>query len=395
LGRHTTTLALNRFAAALVIVIAVSNVGPDLPGYVADTQRPGEKVPQVATASELPDIYVILLDGYPRADVLARKFGIDNSAFLDELKSLGLDVGTENHSNYVFTQLALASLFQMRYLDGVAGVAPLIGQPAAHANALRNAMVDSPTFAALRAAGYETITIQPGYEHASLRGAADRVLEHGETNDFERDVLKRTWLLDPLGWLIPTLITGPARDRVVHAFDDVSELAGAAHTQPTFTWVHLPAPHMPLIMDAAGVALPLDPRKDTDYANRFGMTNEEFAAAYAAELQYLNTRVLGAVRAVQAPSPHDRIIVILSDHGYTYDVEDTQARFGNLFAAFTPHDPGLLADTDTLVNLMPTLLNRYLGTDFPISADRYFLSPNQYDLLELTEIPDPDSRSSP
>lgn len=387
--RGPVTAALNRFAAVLLIIVVVLHVGPDLPGQLADVLSPQEKI-SIAPVSELPDIYVILLDAYPRADVLERKFGIDNSEFLDDLRALDFDVGTENHSNYAFTQLTLASLFQMRHLEDVNGLAPLIGVPGPKVNALRNAVIDSPAFATLRAAGYQIVAMQPGYEHAALRGVADRVLEHGEMNDLERDILERSWLLDPLGALIPTIVTGPRRDRVVHAFDDLAQLALESRSRPIFTWVHLPAPHLPLIMDARGEAVPLEPRRDANYADKFGMTDEEFAAAYGDELVYLNKRVLGAVRALQhAPGRRDPVIVIMSDHGYNYEVEDVQAMFGNLFAAFTPQEPGLLADAPTPVNLMPILFNRFLGTEFPISRDRYFLSTSVFQLLDLTEVGDP------
>jgi hypothetical protein len=388
--RRPATAAMNRFAAVLVVVVVAFHVAPDLPGAVANALREREMV-SVAPVSEPPDIYVLLLDGYPRVDVLDRRFGIDNSPFLDELRDLGFDVATASHSNYVFTQLTLASMFQMRHLEDVPELAPLIGTPGGHVNALRNALIDSPGFATLRAAGYEIGVTQPGYEHVALRNAADQVLEHGEMNDLERSVLKRTWLLDPLGALMPTLYTGPARDRVVHAFDDLIRLAGDDRAKPTFTWVHVPAPHLPLALDAVGQPLPLDPRLfDASFIAGFGMTDQEFAGAYADELSYLNGRVLDAVRAIEAaqgrPEP---VIVIMSDHGYTYDLTDTQARLSNLFAAYTPQAPGLLAEAPTPVNLMPILFNRFLGTHYPMSADRYFLSTSNTRELELTEVPDP------
>jgi hypothetical protein len=387
--RRPLTSVLNRLGAVIVLAIIGFNWLPDVPGTVADALRTPEEV-AVTPTQDPPDIYVILLDGYPRADVLKRRFGIDNEPFLGDLEHLGFDVGTDNQSNYVFTQLTLASMFQMRYLDEVAGVAPLIGKEGGHVNALRNAMVDSPAFAALRKAGYEIVVTQPGYEQVSIRGAADRLLDHGEMNDLERGLLKRTWLLDPLGALVPTILTGPPRDRVVNAFDDIDQLLSEPHGA-RFAWIHVPAPHLPLVLDAAGKAVPLDPRRfDGADAAGFGMTEAEFAAAYADELSYLNQRVLGAVRSIQARDGRSTpVILVMSDHGYTADLTDVTARLGNLFAAYTPGAPGLLADAPTPVNLMPLLLNRFLGGAFPTRPDRYFLSPSEFQLLELTEVPNP------
>jgi hypothetical protein len=210
-------------------------------------------------------------------------------------------------------------------------------------------------------------------------------------NDLERDLLKRTWLLDPLGALMPTVFTGPARDRVVRAFDDLARLPSEVRAEPKLTWVHVPTPHLPLVLDAEGLAPKLDPRRfDASDAAGFAMTDAQFAAAYTDELAYLNARVLGAVRALETtPGRPDPVIVIMSDHGYGHDLADDQARLSNLFAAYTPAAPDLLADAPTPVNLMPILFNRFLGTDFLLSADRYFLSPSTLQLLELTEVPDP------
>ena len=389
--RGWATSVLNRFAAVLILVGLVFHAVPDLPGAVADALRPQVDV-SVAPVDQLPDIYVLMLDGYPRADVLARKFGIDNAGFLGDLTNLGFDVATDTYANYVFTQLTMASMFQMRYLDELDALAPLVGVRGGHVNALRNALIDSPGFAALDAAGYQVIVTQPGYEHVALRGVADRVLEHGEMNDLERDVLKRTWLLWPLGSLIPTLYTGPPRDRVVHAFDDLSRLGSEERGAPRFTWIHVPAPHLPLVLDADGKALELDPlRFDQMDAEGYGMTDAEFAAAYAAEIGYLNTRVLSAVRSIaNLPGRPDPVIIVMSDHGYASDKADPQGRLANLFAAYTPQAPSLFADAPTPVNIVTILLNRFLGTDFPISEDRYFLSPDDRQLMVLTEIPDPN-----
>jgi sulfatase-like protein len=388
--RGPATSFLNRFAAILTVVVVVIHVGPDLPGQMADALRARPKV-AVAPMADLPDIYILLLDGYPRADVLDRKFGIDNTPFLQALTRQGFDVATDSHSNYVFTQLTLASVFQMRHLEDVGSLAPLIGSPGAHVNALRNATIDSPVFDALGAGGYQVVVTQPGYEHVALRAAADRVLEHGEMNDLERDVLKRTWLLDPLGWIFPTLFTGPPRDRVIHAFNDLALLAAESRSAPLFAWIHVPAPHLPLVLDATGRPLDLAPRLfDGRSAADYHMTAEAFATAYADELTYLNRRVLTSIKALTAhPGRPAPIIVLMSDHGYNTDLADTQARLSNLFAASTPEAPGLFKDAPTPVNLMPILLNHFLGTHLPMSVDRFFLSPSDHELLELTEVSNP------
>ena len=397
--RGSATSVLNRLSAVLVIVVVIWHLAPDAPGAVAELTRAGPTV-QVAPPSEsLPDMYLILMDGYPRTDVLASRLGIDNSRFLEELRALGFDVAEASRSNYVFTQMTLATMFQMRHVDAIPTLAGLIGTSGPHASALRNAMASGPVWAALRAAGYRIVVSHPGYEHAALRSVADRFLDHGELTDLERDLLARTWLLDLLALPLPDIFAGPQHDRILNGFDDLEELAREDRTQPLFTWMHIPAPHLPLVLDAEGKALPLEPRRfDPPTVDGFGMTDAQLHAAYGAELSYLDDRLLSVIRAIQDSAREgqpDPVIVIFSDHGYYYDPVDIQARFANFLAASTPGAPGLLASSPTPINYVALLLNRYLGTEFDLSEERFFVSGGTRRLLEMVEIEDPDAISVP
>jgi hypothetical protein len=387
------TRALNTFAAILVAVVVVANVSGNLSWAIgrATTRRPTVDVPPPNSGP--PDIVVILLDGYPRSDVLQRRLGIDNSAFLKALADRGFDVAARSHSNYVFTGLTLPSMFDMRYLDENDSLRPLIGTNYHFHAVLRDAATSGRAFTALRAAGYEIVTAPPGWEHVTIRAAADRVLDRGEMTDLERSLLEQTWLLDILTFVKPDILTRPLRDRLVNIFDQLDAFAAERRHRPAFLFVHVPAPHLPLVVDAAGNALPV-PARGLGAQDPAGMhmTRAEYSATWAGELEYVEKRTLEAIDALQASSDPP-VIVVLSDHGYTQEVkaDDPQSRFANLFAAFTPEAPGLLHNPPTPVNLFPRLLNRYLGTDFPISPDRYFLSPGPLQPLILTEINDPEA----
>jgi hypothetical protein len=76
----------------------------------------------------------------------------------------------------------------------------------------------------------------------------------------------------------------------------------------------------------------------------------------------------------------------MSDHGYKKPLSDVQARLATLFAASTPGHPELLADAPTPVNLMPRLLNAYLGLELPREPARFFLAPDHFNPLKLAEV---------
>jgi hypothetical protein len=393
--RRPATSVLNRLAGVLLVVVVISHAAPDLPSAVANLTRNKATVEVNPPEAELPDIYMVLMDGYPRTDMLASRLGIDNSKFLGELRGLGFEVAPASRSNHVFTQVTLASMFQMRHLEEVPELAPLIGTGGAHVSALRDAMTQGPVWAALHAAGYEVVVSLPGYEHVALRAVADRVLDHGELNDLERSLLAGTWLLDLMTPFLPDIFAGPQHDRVLNGFEDLERLAGESRTEPLFAWVHIPAPHLPLVVDRDGGVLPLEARRfDPPTVEGFGMTDAQLHAAYGDELSYLDERLLSAVRAIQgsaADGRPDPVIVIFSDHGYYYDPEDLPARFGNFLAASTPGALGLTSGSPTPINLFPLLLNRYLGTDFALSEDRFFTSRGTQALLDLTEVGDQDA----
>ena len=68
-----------------------------------------------------PDIYLIVLDGYAREDVLRQHYKFDNSAFLDGLRGRGFQVSGASTANYNWTFLSLASFLNMDYLQPLLG----------------------------------------------------------------------------------------------------------------------------------------------------------------------------------------------------------------------------------------------------------------------------------
>ena len=382
--------AMNVFSVALLVIVFVTR------GFGGLGERATTPVPPPAGWSiggtPTPDIVMLLLDGYPRTDVLERRLSADNSSFLDALRERGFDVATTSHSNYPATGFTLASLFQMRYLDQVPSLQPLIGTGLQANGALRDAAESGQAFSILRSAGYRVTMSASGYEHATLRNAADRFLDSGELNDFERSALHRTWLLYPLDVVWPGIFTDAQRDRVVHGFDDLDTIATEATDGPRFVFVHVPAPHLPLVVRSDGTPTDLTAsRFETRKRDGYGMTVSEYADAWQSEIDYLDARVLRSIDLLlDSESGRQAVIVVMSDHGYGFEpaLGDTQAKLANLLAARTPDAPGLLAGGPTPVNWFKVLFNQYLGTDLPLLPDRYFIPAGPQ--LDLLEVEDPD-----
>ena len=66
-----------------------------------------------------PDIYYIILDGYPSDANLKEFYDFDNQEFTACLRDRGFYIASESRSNYALTFLSLASSLNLDYLQGV------------------------------------------------------------------------------------------------------------------------------------------------------------------------------------------------------------------------------------------------------------------------------------
>jgi hypothetical protein len=385
---------LNVLSIALVVAVIALN----LVGHTSADETPmPPPVGWQANPAAAPDIVVLLLDGYPRSDVLKRRLGADDSSFLAALRQRGFEVGTANHSNYTITELTFPSMFQMRYIDQIPAIRPYLGTGQQENGALRASIEAGEVFSILHAAGYETTIWSGGWEHVAMRGVADRFIDTGELNDFERSVLHRTWLLYLFDAVRSNLFTDSQRNRIVHAFDALDRVAVEAATAPRFLFVHVPAPHLPSVIRSDGSSADLvASRYEASGRAGYGMSDEEYTKAWQSEIDYIDARTIRSLDVLLGTeSGRNAVIIVMSDHGYGFERQpgDVQARLGNFFAARTPNAPGLFTDSPTPVNLFGILFNQYLGTQVQLLPDRYFINGQRQ--LDLTEVEDPDQEPEP
>ena len=112
---HRVTSAFNVVAFATLLANVV------LIGQRASEAFPPALSARAAAPAGAPDIYVILLDEYPRTDTLAAVFGFDNRPFIDALTELGFEESAQSHSNYNATSPTLVSMFDARQVHQVLG----------------------------------------------------------------------------------------------------------------------------------------------------------------------------------------------------------------------------------------------------------------------------------
>lgn len=328
--------------------------------------------PRGVAAPSLPDIYLVLLDAYPRSDTLAHDFSYDNEPFLDQMRSLGFDVATDSHSNYNTTVLTVPSMFNMAQVTDLPGVTSSDSLRSEY-RALSRAIDHARALDAIRAAGYETVSIPSGFSSVAVY-SADRVIDGGQLTDFEYSVLQQGAL--PHIWpdVVGPWLIGQHRDRVMTTFDTLGELAAERTDHPRFVFAHVLSPHAPIAFGPKG-----EPRDGWpcfpevcgiyDGGQRFG---DDALEPIRDQVVFLNTVIARTAEQIQTNSQRAPVIVFFSDHGSRYDYADPDETLRSFLIASTPAHPNLFPDDTTPVNIIPRILNAYAGSGIPLASEESF-----------------------
>ncbi|MDP9467468.1 MAG: LTA synthase family protein [Chloroflexota bacterium] len=339
-------------ATAFVLVFFVSGV------VRAFLSAEGPIAP--VTASRVaagPNIYLVLLDGYPRRDTLMNAMGIDNGPFEEALEARGFDLYGDAHTDRRYTDLTLMSLLTGS-LEGV----PLDTAPASEVQWLvRRALSDAALPRAAQEAGYEWDIIDSPAGHVTF--SAGTHFQHGGINTFEDNILAESVLGPIVKALLPYLLTDSLRDHFEGSVESLVSLADpAAHR---LVLAHLFQPHLPFLWDADGDQVPVPahwPRVNIFAAQieTMGMTLDEYSAAMKGDLATLNRKLLAMVDAIVAKDP-GAVLVLFSDHGARYSLDLRQSEWYRSFlAARTPGHPLLFAVDPVPTAILRTLLPIYV-----------------------------------
>ena len=354
------TRPLNGVTLAFVAAGALMFAAERLDGAVLPRMPPLTAVDTAGGA--MPDIVIVMLDGYPRADTLQQEFGYDNSAFLTELEERGFDVATQSQSNYMRTELTLASVLNAAHVSDLMQGTAVPEEESEQVRLITQALQHPRAVEALEDAGYESTYVAVPLPH--LEVGLQNMVRTGAATTHEIQLLRHTAMTR----FAPSLLRGAGgaamRQHVVEALDSVPDLVAGSH--PSFVFAHLLSPHAPFVFSADGTAR--NPEScfpatcdliESSPAGLF-MTPAAYNRAYTDQTAHLNDLLLEFVDKLLSTDP-TRVVVMFSDHGSRYDVDkDPDEAFHSLFVSHTPGASGLFGDSPTPVNLMPALMNQYL-----------------------------------
>jgi hypothetical protein len=363
-----------RLAGLLATAVSVSflmfAIVPGIVRGAFDWEPIALSAPEVGTLTAGPNIHLLLLDGYPRQDVL-ESVGFDNEAFLSAMAERGFEVYPESRSNYERTPFSLLTLLTLRHLDDIHELdgTDAVGGKLDQERIAARALLGVPAFDLAEQAGYHTRVVKGSVVHAPI-GGADEVTSAGSATNFELDTIQRTPLAVPLE--VVGVAMSQARAQVTGALD----VFARPPDSPAFTFTHVLAPHAPFSFEADGStasAPPCYPESCAIFDGQdegLGWTDEEHWQHMVNHVAHLNDLVTDAVDGLLAADP-EAVIVIFGDHGMRIG-EDPQAVHRNLLLARTPGQPGLFGEAPTLVNVLPQLFNAYLGGDAKLLADEIY-----------------------
>ena len=373
--RHflATTRFLN-ITSVILVLISLASTGVF---FLKEGGKPTPQSPAVSAspASNLPDIYYIILDEYAREDTLKEIYNYANSEFVTFLTDRGFYVAGGSRSNYDRTYLSLPSSLNMRYLAGEE-----LGN-----RSLQLGMIGNSEVARfLEAKGYDLVNVASSWDFKGI----DKYMqvEPPGKRVFGMRVSNFAYYLVQSTALAPfaSLFSDHGRTAILDAFDVLAEMP--ERKQPTFVFAHILSPHSPFIFDRNGNAVPMS------ILELEGDVAQNYRRGYLEQLLYVSKKTEELVDAILAKSEVKPIIILQADHGPQSVGEgatpeltekiNLNERMNILNAYYLPgKNKPVLYDSITPVNTFRTVLNSYFGTNYERLKDesRYYTSyPDRY-----------------
>ena len=382
---HRIGRALN-FVSIVLVIIPLSQLGLVIFSNVTQHDQeidilthPIATDLQHATPTDgLPDIYYIILDGYPRSGSTQ---SFDNTAFIQELENRGFYVDPHARSNYRSTLLSLPSSLNMSYIKDPERSSAAPVERYKIYRAARNHILGT----ILRGLGYNYIHVSSGWGPTARNWNADRVVDFSpqglvvsQEQDLAEQILglpnrfviefARTTLLNAF-WELSAFETeerhpyrGRDPNRALDWLDYMND-AGSLRS-PKFVFAHLVKPHRPSYFDQYG-----------NISSDGGWSDEhdpDVASAFQGQIKWLNGRMLGVIDSILAAHVKTPIIVISSDHGDRLGPGLPNTH--DILAAYLLPDGGIdaLYTGITSVNVFRAILDYYFELDLGLLDDEVF-----------------------
>ncbi|MBT3669517.1 MAG: hypothetical protein HON98_06165 [Chloroflexi bacterium] len=315
--------------------------------------------------SNLPDIYLIVLDSYTRSDVLQKVYDYDNSDFIDNLEELGFRVAKCAQSNYPFTSFSMTSLFEMDYIHNIYNdyddfedvVFPPLNRTA--------------TYQILSNNDYSLATFQNNFiEHFDILDDIKFSKEDGllgSINEFEEMVVNTSILriLITTGGIFPDSWVRGFKDNISltyyreskYALETLPSLAD--QDEQLFVYVHLLVNHSPYVF------MPDGSFRTSEPSPRIG---------YRDTVEFIDNVLPDILGEIIDNSEVPPIIILMADHGARLaEASSIYDRLSVLMAIYLQGEPiDEFYDQITPANVFRIIFNYLFDANIELIEDKSF-----------------------
>jgi hypothetical protein len=388
--------AAARYGERDVFVVIASGIGVALivlMGAMIVPKLVSTSPPPTATgaASSGPNTLLLILDGYARADVLARDYGYEGPHLVDELAARGFAVRNDALTNYSITYASVSSMMAMDYPfdDGFRSDAELAS--------MRDLLSGvSPLVGAYQAAGYTVTKNENGWAGSQCSSWIDNCVRP----NLVRTAFWSVFQLTPFAPIQRAVSGHPFTTIGLEQIRALPEML-IDDADPQFIFAHVTVPHAPAQLDASCTLNPRGAGSGLHLADP-GDIGEQIAdarARYVGQVQCIDREVLASIDALLERDPSLAVLVI-ADHGPDsrgqlmmdpgeWSNEAVFERMAVLSAMRLPSDCSEAGPARTTVNTVRRLVSCTLGLDLEPLPERHFFAPREnvkdLPISEITE----------
>ena len=322
---------------------------------------------------EHPDIFLVVLDGYPGIEAFRMDTDDAKTSLIDDLETRGFTVPTSAWSSYWSTQLSVASLLQMSYPV----IKPFEGD--ATTQALYDVIGgDNQLFELMQREGYDTYVVESGWSGS----------ECGENVDFCES---SAFIDEAMFFALQDTVVGPyLSSSIGHAFTlgtqkTMDWLTGNARRissddRPSFVFAHLIAPHPAFFMDRT-CSTEAELARSGKSFYLAGVENEVREVYFAEQTECVDAFMIELADLTNS----ETVLIFTGDHGTDrrdqlstppneWGREGTVERMNVMVASRT--GAGCSIGNPVMVpNLMRRVLSCYADDDVSDNPNRMFIKP--------------------
>ena len=328
----------------------------------------------------LPNVYYIILDGYPRNDVLKEHMNFDNSEFTNLLKQRGFHVAESSYANYSFSSQSISSTMNMGYVNFLADQ---FGEDSREYNPLLGKDVglyaDNQVIKNFKLMGYKVVKIGSAATYIHKMPLADLSPCYKTIHLMDNRLFDAVGRTSMIGYFIERWSEEQQRQIVLCDFEELPKI-NDYFEERIFVWAHITLPHFPLIFGPNGE--PITPGTSLLTMNHPEYTDDSWDVKqqFVQQIQFTNKKSIEFIDKILENEKRS-IIIIQSDHGSAFGInlqdptdDDVFQRLSNFNAIYFPDEKHreMLTYDRTNVNTFRIVFNTYFGSDYEMLEDRTY-----------------------